>query len=86
VDKPFNTRLGFARKEQQDFHAPGGDPRQTGPQGLYGVGAVGGAAGFLVVAAVMLTAFFSLPPALFFFLPALFVGTIVGFILWLRHR
>ena len=86
MDKPFNTRLGFSRKEQRSFPIPGTESEHLRPHGRYGMGLIGGAAGSLVVVALMLTLFLRLPLSLLFFLPALFLGSIVGFILWLRHR
>jgi hypothetical protein len=86
MDKPFNTRLGFTRQHQLHNSGPEGDPNRVRPYGPRGVLVTGSGAGILVVAAVVLIVLMRVPPARSFFLAALGIGAIVGFVLWLRHR
>ena len=86
MDKPFNTRLGFARREQRQHQESNADPSLVRPYGHYGTGIISGAAGFLVVLAVLIVALGRLPILLVVFVPAVLLGGVLGLILWLRHR
>jgi len=86
MEKPFNTRLGFTREHQLHNSGPEPNPNRVRPYGPYGMLITGSAVGALIVAGVLLPVLTRVPPARWFFLAALGLGAIVGFILWLRHR
>lgn len=66
---------------------PEADANQVRPGGRFGFGLVTGhPIGLLVVAAVLIVVLYGVPPARLFFLGAVVLGGICGFVLWLRHR
>jgi len=57
------------------------------PFGLYGVGAITEhPVGLLVILAVAILTFVTIPPAILFFFASGLVGALFGSFLWLRHR
>jgi predicted lipid-binding transport protein (Tim44 family) len=63
------------------------DPATVRPYGLYGGGLLTGhPIGLLIAGALMLIALVKLPEARLFFAGSLILGTLIGFVLWLRHR
>lgn len=87
-DQPFNTRLGWTSGNEPGGTLP--DPRRVVPQGSYGVGLMTDtAAGLLVIAAIIFSAFrygSPLGAVVAFSLLGLTGFALIRFTRWLRGR
>ena len=85
MDKPFNTRMGWARKAQ--ISSPGPEPNVVRPYGPYGGGLYkGNLAGLIIAVGLLIGGLAAIPAARWFFAGSLALGALVGLALWLSHR
>ena len=81
----FNFR--HARAKGGAPHNAEPDPTKVVPFGLYGAGGLTGhPIGLVIVIGLFLGGLIAVPGARLFFAASLFLGGILGLLLWLRHR
>lgn len=65
---------------------PEPNPNEVRPYGRYGGGLLRGPIGLVIVVGLLLMGLLGLPEYRWFLAATLFLGGLLGFFLWLRHR
>ena len=85
MDPLKNIRRRGAREASPHNSEP--NPNEVLPYGRYGVGLLTGhPIGLVIVIGLLLMGLLGLPEYRLFLATSLFLGGLVGFLLWLRHR
>lgn len=83
-------KLGkFTRRAAREVGRPNDEPHPNDvlPYGRYGAGLfTGHPIGLVIVVCLLLIGIVGIPEARLFFVGSLVLGSLLGFVLWLRHR